>query len=607
MVRHHPGFLIAWEPEADVRIVPQAVGWAGVWPLEWSSRFAVGRAPDLSWIFAADGPDHPLQVILAEDQREGVVLFHGVLYERTQKESLASEMLSAAAQGSIERELRRLSGTFCGAVFHRRRRALLLFTDGYGTERLYYARRPNGWAAATDPFVLARWCGATHISTLALGSQAYAGFLVSGSLFEGQQRVHAGCFIRCDETLSKESEWMDEPEPRMSGRSAVEALDEAHRRFWKGPLRTYADEVALLLSRGKDSRIILKYMLDAGIRPRIATYERRDDSFYPFVTYLLRDTTDGQTARSIASWLGLPFQSLCIPVQYALEHTEEIVALNHGMPLHWELLAVAEAVHPECRLLINGFEGDVVANLHAVNAETKVSAADRLLRQLGAAPAYERLRAVMQDDEVGFVLPDLKDLQAEIRAVFDLALTSDSNAVARRGFIRVQGAGRNVPTFHQARRYRIPVYPYLDRSLREAYGALSRSALTGKWAHFALLAQDHRLCRWPVSRSGLSARHEWQLITMTRPGLRWYKKRVTTQDRAETPRPDVDVALERTGRDLGLAPAVWRRWSEAPRPAGYYATTKNLFDCIRARTFVARLISARAQERIATLRRAEKL
>lgn len=585
--------MFAWEPDAEHRIAPPAA-WAHPWPLEWSRRQVVGKGTNLGWLFAAEPANRPLALHVAEDTAEGIVLFHGILYRPENADALASDLLKSAAAGLLDRRLRELSGTFCGLVFDRCQNALFLFTDFYGMERLYYARRSGGWAVSTDPFALARWCRASAWSPTARGGILYGGYVLSDFLLEGVSRVAAGCYVRCDAAQASVREWVAEPTPCRSGREAIASLEDAHRRFWRGPISAHLERAALLLSRGKDSRIVLKYLLETGARPHILSYDRYEDDPYPFVTYLLRDTADRETAQAIADAYQLAFEAVRIPVRYALEHADEIVALNHGLPLHWEALAAAERAAAEFPLMISGFEGDVLSTLHAPSHGENPKLADFFFEAAGSSSAYRRLLALQGADAVCAGIPPLEALRAVVRSVFSVSRAPDANSRARWGFIRCRGVGRNVPTFHQMRRYRVPVYPYLDVGVREAYAALAPSELAGKHAHFALLAKDTRLSRWPVSRSGLSARREWILLHIFRYGWKLRAKwpKLSGPWRKEDRRPDMDAALERTWREIGGASEFWRRWSAPPRPPGYYAMSKNLIDLRRLQKIVEKLVPA---------------
>ena len=341
--RCHPGFLIAWEPEAAQRLSPPKGEWLEAWPLEWSHHIRHGRSDVCAWLLAVDPAGRPPLVQQAWTSPEGVVLFFGILYSPCDVDSLAPRLLSATGREELPTVLRQLNGTFCGAIFHAPRQSLYLFTDGYAVERVYYAARPSGWAAATDPFLLARWCGQPKISAQAIGQSLYSGYIWEGSLFEGQNRVHAGCFVRCDRTSSTVTEWVQDPLPRQTGRAAFERLDAAHRQFWADGRTAWADSAVFLLSRGKDSRILLKYLVEAGGKPRVLAYERQDRDYLPFVSYLLRDTADRKVAESIAREWRLAFDALTISNRYYVDHLDEVVALNHGGPPHWEALAAAEA------------------------------------------------------------------------------------------------------------------------------------------------------------------------------------------------------------------------------------------------------------------------
>lgn len=587
--RSHPGFLLAWEPHPSTSR-SSALERVQRWPLEWSHEYESGCPPDATWLLCKGTPPHPLLAQVTLDGPEGLVVFHGILYSPRSGASLAEELLAAVSRDALERLLPTLSGTFCGVVLDRKRSTLYLFTDSYGIERLYYVLCPGGWRVSTDPFVLAQWCGLTKWSSLARGSLLYAGYLISGSLIEGIARVHPGCVVRCGPSSAVESEWVIEPPCHVAGRGARELLDAAHRRFWEGPIRSFAQKAVLMLSRGKDSRVLLKYMLDSGYDPRIVTYEVTASALYPFVTFQRGEHADSKTAASIARAFQLPFDILRLRVGYLLDHLPEVIGLNHGAPLHWEALAAAEAAAFEDALMICGFEGDVMANLHASPSTKPTGLADDLFHRLGAASAYQRLLEQQDEDSVCIGLPPLENLREAVRAVFNISRSPHGMTRGRWGYIRVVGAGKNAPTFHQMRRYRIPVYPYLDSELQAAYAALAPAELVRKFAHFALIATDHRFCRWPVSRTQLPAWLEWQLLRVYRWGMGCFglwptppaPARVSPSESAE-----IDSALERTWADLGGSLKFWRQWSRRPRPEGFYAISRHLIHFRRIMTTVA--------------------
>ena len=120
-------------------------------------------------------------------------------------------------------------------------------------------------------------------------------------------------------------------------------------------------DITLLLSRGKDARVSLKYMLDAGVKPRTLSFYRKKNPLYPFTSFLREWTDDYDAAFKVKNVSGVRFQGLKISNEYLLHHLDRIVALNHGTPLHWEFLAAAEAAAKNARYIATGFVGDVIA------------------------------------------------------------------------------------------------------------------------------------------------------------------------------------------------------------------------------------------------------
>jgi hypothetical protein len=573
-VRFHSGFLVVGSFSSLEGWNPRREGW----PTEWPQQARQGRTHDLAWWWCDAMPSHPAWQAGVWTDARGGVWFHGSLFAPRpfQISKWVSEVLAAAERDRLDSQLRGLNGIFCGLVFSRATRQVWLFTDGYSVERLYYAREGDRWAASTDPFLLAvQWN--TRFSPTALAALLLAGHHAGLALFEGQCQVPAGCSVRLHASGVEVREYFQEPTGALRGRAAIRALDEAHRVFWTRVTDSWIRNGYFLLSGGRDSRVVLKYMLDAGARPTVLTYERVGHGYIPFTTYLLHASRDARIAEQISRAVDLPCRTLVVDTRYPTDRFAELVALNHGGPGHWELLEIGESLGVGEEGVISGFEGDVFATTHASPGDPRSDLAELLVARLGTSNAYERVRQVARATDTLGTLPTLEEVVYALRQRAEISQSADPETRARWAIIRTMGMGRSVPTFHQIRRYRIPCYPYLDSGVRAAYAMIAPCEVSRRRAHLGLIARDPRWGAWPVSSYKLPAAWEYRLSWL----LAWRPRRPGPLMPFRASRMECDRALAHTWDQLGGSAEFWRRWSLEPRPRGYYAVSWHLLTCLR--------------------------
>lgn len=552
-------FIALWSPRGELGQRVEASDADGGLSKSAASPEGVSDWEFRWWVLNADACKPPA-VCRAVKSGGSALLFRGLLY----RESDPLRWLERFPFGCRQRWatlLNETSGTFCGVVYDAAGDRLVLFTDGYAVERIYFSRCGSGWAISTDPFRLAALCNDWRLSRVAVGALLACGYLPGIALFWGQRVVAPGCLVELTRNAAREEEYWTEPETTLSRREQLPVLRSAHQDFWTTPVARRNSEPFFLLSGGRDSRLLLKFMLGAGLRPKAICYERAGNPVYPFISYLLEDTWDRQVAEKLAAETGIHLELLRIPNAHLLQHLEELVWLNHGGPLHWELHYIGSRLGAGSEPVVLGFEGDVIASLQEIQGDTAEAEAAFWLSRETDAVVYEQARLLFEEEPA-----TREDLLGTVTEIFRLSRVRRKSARARWAFIRTRGVGRNVPTFQQIRPYRDAVYPYLDREVRKAYGMLSDRALAHRNVHTQLLLDGAVFARWPVSRSGLAVKAELRwgpLLRAVNHAFRRFRDSGYAGRRGWWGlRPEVRTAIERTWQELGGAEGEWRRWVE---------------------------------------------
>lgn len=533
-------------------------------------------------------PEQPsaLDCIVFKETADRVVFFSGSLYSNNSADLVKTSLFTFNTESELESILLSITGVFTGVVFLKHSKELYTFIDQLGVKKSFYMHNKD-FVAVSSHFSLISFLNSNNrLSNFAFGSILYSGHLFSGSLFDSVSQVTPGCYLNISNNMKSENEYIVYPQPVFSSFSeAVRRVKDAHTSLWRRLKPKVDNSVSLFLSRGKDARIVLKYMLDAGISPHIASFWRNDTSYYPFVSTLLRANDDYLAAKAIASNLSCDFSGIRIPNSYLISNLDRIVTLNHGTPLHWEFLAMAEEISEISDFVVTGFIGDLIAGKsHHYYLFKKIHTAseyaDIEFRKAGAQHIYSSLVNIFRIFSYRD-LPSFDFLNNQWRNQYIKCKSDNLNHVFQQGLMRTRGLGRVGPTFDQMRLFVHPIYPYNDTELIDAYRSIPDKYLRWEKAHVAQLIDDPRFNSVPTTRLNVSVHNEFRLlkpIGLLRK-IDSYRKGINAKK--VNPLTEVESAMRKTLADLGIDKEFWKTCSTLPKTPGFYRTMSNLISVFR--------------------------
>jgi len=584
-MRHNPGFYFELAPFDSALSNPEK-------PAKFPSLEEFGptaiynSSRDYFWYYFLPEDRSPLDAYILNDNDSRVVLFYGHIYSTHSADQISNRLINSDFI-SLPTILREISGVFAGLIFDKYSKTLCLFVDQFGVKKVFYGILDRKLVVSSHAMLISSHNNMHSIADSAFASILFSGHLISGSLFDDIKQVNAGCAIQYQDGLFAEKEYVTYPERvKESLQDSIERVKHAHLDFWQRMRAKGVDsKIALMLSRGKDARVCLKYMLDTGFSPNLISFYREEDEMLPFVSFLLKAKDDLVAASQIAKIIGVPLLSHRIPNAFLLENMKRLITLNHGTPLHWEFLAAAEVVQEKADYSVTGFVGDVLSgkshhHYHFKNVSSVSDYAKLEFRNAGDPNSYSLIKEAIQNTIGRDVLPIRANFSLWKQA-YQICESEDLDIVFQQGYFRTRGLGRTGPTFDQMRLFTIPIYPYNDNLIIDAYRTIPTKNLIWEKAHVGQLAKDSRFNSVNSTRFPFSLRNELKYIDL----LGFLRKIDTFRKHIKRNRACYSVlkenALRVTLADYGVGSSFWKAIDHAPRTPGFYNTLSNFISALR--------------------------
>ena len=545
------------------------------------------------WIFYVPSDLSPLDFIIHQDNDDKVILFYGSLYHQYNSIDVSDELNSVTSKESLFVLLGKLSGSFSGLIHLKRQNITYGFVDQFGIKKFYYYKSLNTIIFSSHILLLAKLENISSLSNRAFSSILYCGHIFCDSILDNVAQVNAACCVSISSRYAIEDEYVKYPNVKNTTfKKAVSSLQEVHTGFWNRIQPVIGNDLTLLLSRGKDARVLLKHMLLANIQPQTASFYRKDNPLYPFVSFLLSWTDDCNAAYQIANSLKVPFEKLQIPNSYLLQNLDRIVELNHGTPLHWEFLAAAELI--QSKYTTTGFVGDAIAGKsHHYYLMNKIKTASEYglieFTNAGSVDSYKQIYNILKETEFAD-LSSPEEMGSLWQKQYSICNSDDLNIIFQQGLFRTRVLGRTGPTFDQMRLFTHPIYPYLDSSIIEAYRSLPEKYLRWGKAHVALLVDDSRFNSINTTRLKVTVKQELamlELLGVLRKVDTFMKHKKSSKI---NPSQTKDLTLKQTLLDLQLDPLIVQKIFALPRTSGFYQTVVNLTSALRIKKSVYSIV-----------------
>lgn len=547
------------------------------------------------WVFYTPSNPSPLDFTVFEDSNDKVVLFCGSLYSQTDSKKIATNLLKANTVEALSSVLRDFSGVFSGLVHFKTQNTTFAFVDQFGVKKLFYGDISDKLIFTSHIMLASYYNNISEVSRFAFGSILFSGHIFCDSVFDGISQVNAACLARIQESSTYESEYVLYPSrQKESFRSSVQRVKEAHLDFWQRMCTFGIEDITLLLSRGKDARVVLKYLLESGITPNLLSFFRKNNAVYPFVSFLLEATDDFKAACCIRDTTGLSLTELNIPNHYLLDNLDRIITLNHGTPLHWEFLAAAAAVTKMSDFSVTGFLGDAIAGKsHHYYLFKKVrfvrDYATIEFNNAGFPNAYDGISRIVNSSAIANT-PAIEALYSKWLYQYSLCKSDDINIIFQQGLIRTRVLGRVGPTFDQMRLFTRPIYPYNDNRIISAYRSIPEKYLIWEKAHVAQLTSDKRFNSVNTTRLQVSVKNELKFLRMIGLLRRFDTVRKHAKRKSKTGSPSKDYILRKTLQELGVENSIWSQFDKLPRTQGFYSTITNLISALRIRESLSKAV-----------------
>jgi asparagine synthetase B (glutamine-hydrolysing) len=281
------------------------------------------------WSFFLPGKNNYLNIDIFYDDNIRLILFAGGIYSNKDKTDIRDDLLSIHDEISLKIQLNNLSGSFCGIIFNYKDNVGYAFTDRMGVQKIFYTINENKLIISSNLTIIRNIIEDIKFSDLSFSSICYCGHIFKDSIIDKVKQISPGCAIHFDNEISSEYEYPNYPKRlNLNLNDSVELVAKAHREFWERIGPNVDGNIACLLSRGKDSRVILKHMIQKNIKPFILIFYRKNNPLKPFITFNLNFDEDSNIAITIATKNDLKYRLERIDNKYLLNNLYRIIALS---------------------------------------------------------------------------------------------------------------------------------------------------------------------------------------------------------------------------------------------------------------------------------------
>jgi hypothetical protein len=467
-------------PGAALRTEATAIAEAFAGPYGGAARAAA--LSGAGWSGTLPGPEQILSTWSDHQDARGACVVEGEFYseafgrrpQRGEDSQLARLLLDAVLERGTP-ALDELNGLFSGFVYSARDGRVWLFVDRTGARFLFYRVRGARVEAATDLYGFGA-TGPLEVDTLSLNEQLVLGSPCSErTLFREIRLVPPGHAVEIRDGSYRELSYYAFPRRHAKqsleeGKEMVCAALDRHVRN----LRLGSEPCGIALSGGKDSRVVLAALHRGGLRPAARTFRTSADD------------ADLRNALRLGELLGLDaqivdFQRSWDPSTFDWDSS----VLTLGYFAAWGFLVLGAAAALQSRILFTGFTGDALSGSNSGIVPSREASLEGLARRQyqtqETAVAPKLLRQCLRPD---LLVPherlfesfedSFRRLGSDAR---DLTAAYFRQRLSHRNRLRVAS------NFHKLRLHAIPVHPFADRFVMDAYLSLPEKSLLGQPVH----------------------------------------------------------------------------------------------------------------------------
>jgi len=543
-------------PGATLRTEATAIADAFAGPYGGAPRAAA--LSGAAWSGTLPGPEQILSTWSDHQDARGACVFEGELYseafgrrpQRGEDSQMARQLFEAVLERGTS-ALDELNGLFSGFVYSARDGRVWLFVDRTGARFLFYRVRGARVEAASDLYGFGA-TGPLEVDTLSLNEQLVLGSTCSErTLFREVRLVPPGHAVEIRDGSYREVSYYAFPR-RFVKQSLAEgkdmvcaALDRHVRNLGLG-----SEPCGIALSGGKDSRVVLAALHRGGLRPAART----------FVTSA--DDADLRNALRLGELLDLDTQIVDFDRSWDPSTFDwDSSVLTLGYFAAWGFLGLGAAAALQSRILFTGFTGDALSGSNSGIVPRREGSLEGLARRQyqtqETAVAPELLRQCLRPDLLVTHERLLESFAETFRRLGSDA--RDLNAAYLRQRLSHRNRWRVASNFHKLRLHAIPVHPFADRLVMDAYLSLPEKSLLGQPVHcMAAMEGVPAFGDVPTGNNPFSLRRELSITRLLVLGKRLASdvrrvraafRRGRTRDVPPSPR---HVRLLRTADESGL-------------------------------------------------------
>jgi hypothetical protein len=568
-------------------------------PNEYGEKVVSSSNNNLNWYFFDSEEKNCPAVNYYYDDGKVLSLLTGVIYNADSFEENINELkkvLLDYSEINISECIRKFSGTFCGFVYDYKNNIGIAFTDKTGVNKLFYYTDNEEKIFSTNLFLVKEYLKEkAKISRLAFSSIIYCNWTYNDeSIIENVKQILPAHFIKIENDKLSSCDYAFYPKRKyLDLKDSVKMISDSHKDFWKRLSKYTRDDIAMLVSKGKDSRVILKHMIDSGLSPFLLSFYRKNENIKPFVTFLTNFDDDSFAVENYAKNCNLEFERLKIENKYLLENLFEIINLNNGTPLHWEFLAASEYISKKYKYIVTGYDGHILAgrNEHRDYFSNKIKNykdySDFKFNEAGYKEFYNESKKLTKEYNIAD-LCEVDELEEKWFKQYESINSDDLDVISVEGQIRTRGIGRESGTFYQARKYTVQLYPYLDNEIFNAYLSIPSKYLKWEIAHLKQFSDDKRFNDFSTSKINISASAEARYIWYVGYLRKLYKlkKRLQKRDKLDDNKSALYAdALKDELLKFNDIPNEFVKvlFAKSNNNFGYYQTIANLLTALRVK------------------------
>ncbi len=478
------GLSLVQEPGVPAEVLrSDAAAIVGAFAGPYGGPPRAGGLRGAAWAGALPGPEQFLSTWSDYQDARGACVVEGDFYSeawgrrprRGEDPELARRLLESVLDRGTA-AIDELNGLFSGFVYSAREQCVWLFVDRTGARFLFYRLRGERLEAASDLYGLRALGNPLEVDSLSLNEQLVFGSPCSErSLFRDVRLVPPGYAVEVRAGVVLESPYYAFPR-RLEKQSLEEgkemvcaALDRHVRKLDLG-----SEHCGIALSGGKDSRVVLAALLRESLRPVARTFATSEDA------------PDLRNALRLGELMGLDAQTVGFQRSWdpsILDWDTSILTLGYFAAWGFPVLGAAAALHS--RVLLTGFTGDALSGSNSGMVPGReaslASLARKQYRTQEAAVAPELAAQCLRPD---LVVPHERLLQSFEESFRRLdAEPGDLSTAFLRWRLSHRNRWRVALNFHSLRLHAIPVHPFADRFVMDAYLSLPEASLLGQPVH----------------------------------------------------------------------------------------------------------------------------